>query len=258
MNTLDSIQFVELFHLIFLDLLGRKIDKRYYVLKGGCNLKFFLKSFRYSENMDIDVQKIPKEKLEETVNSIIASATFRQILKVNRLAVDKWSAPKQTETTQRWKFTIMPEQSKTAIPTKIEFSRRGFKGGTLFEAITPLVIQKYSLSPIMANHYDIQSAFIQKVEALATRKITQARDVFDLNLLLCSGAKPIVEDFRLLEMLGEAKANTMSVTFPAFKSQVLSYLAVDYRTQYNSESVWDDIVLRVVESLEKSQTKNES
>ena len=28
MNVPDSIQFVELFHLIFLDLLGRKIDKR--------------------------------------------------------------------------------------------------------------------------------------------------------------------------------------------------------------------------------------
>jgi predicted nucleotidyltransferase component of viral defense system len=258
MNAPDSIQFVELFHLIFLDLLGRKIDKRYYVLKGGCNLRFFLKSFRYSEDMDIDVQRIPKEKLEETVNSIIASATFRQILKVNRLSVEKWSAPKQTETTQRWKFTIMSEQNKTGIPTKIEFSRRGFKGGTLFDAVAPLVIQKYSLSPIMANHYDIQSAFGQKVEALATRRITQARDVFDLNLLLCSGAKPIVEDSRLLGMLGDAKANAMSVTFPAFKSQVLSYLAADYRRQYDSESVWDDIVLKVVEALEKSQLKNES
>ncbi|MFA6291009.1 MAG: nucleotidyl transferase AbiEii/AbiGii toxin family protein [Victivallales bacterium] len=258
MNTLDSIQYVELFHLIFLDLLGRKLDKRYYVLKGGCNLRFFLKSFRYSEDMDIDVQNIPKEKLEETVNSIITSVTFRQILKINSLTVDKWSAPKQTETTQRWKFTIMSEQGKTAIPTKIEFSRRGFKGGTLFEAVTPLVIQRYSLSPIMANHYDIQSAFGQKVEALATRKITQARDVFDLNLLLCSGANPIVEKSRLLEMLDQARANAMSVTFPAFKSQVLSYLAVDYRPQYDSESVWDDVVLRVVEALERSQTKNES
>ncbi len=258
MNTHDSIQAVELFHLIFLDLLGRKIDKRYYALKGGCNLRFFLKSFRYSEDMDIDVQNIPKEKLEETVNSIITSATFRQILKVNRLAVDNWSAPKQTETTQRWKFTIMSEQGRTSIPTKLEFSRRGFKGGTIFEAISPLVIQKYSLTPIMANHYDIQSAFGQKEEELATRKITQARDVFDLNLLLCSGAKPVVKDSRLLEMLNEAKANAMSVTFPAFKSQVLSYLAVDYRSQYDSESVWDDIVLKVVESLEKSQSENES
>ena len=52
----DAPQYVELFHLLFLDFLGRKLDKRYCVLKGGCTLRFFMKSFRYSEDMDIDVQ----------------------------------------------------------------------------------------------------------------------------------------------------------------------------------------------------------
>ena len=46
---------VELFHLVFIDLLGRKVDKKHYALKGGCNLRFFFKSFRYSEDMDVDV-----------------------------------------------------------------------------------------------------------------------------------------------------------------------------------------------------------
>ena len=54
----DAPQYVELFHLVFLDFLGRKLDKRYCVLKGGCNLRFFMKSFRYSEDMDIDVQGV--------------------------------------------------------------------------------------------------------------------------------------------------------------------------------------------------------
>ena len=40
---------VELFHLVLIDLLGRKVDKKLYALKGGCNLRFFFKSFRPSE-----------------------------------------------------------------------------------------------------------------------------------------------------------------------------------------------------------------
>ncbi|HPK68679.1 MAG TPA: hypothetical protein PKY11_02195, partial [Kiritimatiellia bacterium] len=57
---------VELFHLILLDLLGRKTDRKLYALKGGCNLRFFLKSIRYSEDMDIDVGPgLSKDKLAD-------------------------------------------------------------------------------------------------------------------------------------------------------------------------------------------------
>ena len=45
---------VELIHLVLLDLLGRKVDKKQYALKGGCNLRFFFKSIRYSDDMDLD------------------------------------------------------------------------------------------------------------------------------------------------------------------------------------------------------------
>jgi len=38
MTKYTTIQYVELFHLLFLDQLGRKLDKRFYALKGGCNL----------------------------------------------------------------------------------------------------------------------------------------------------------------------------------------------------------------------------
>jgi len=32
-------QYVELFHLLFLTQIGRKLDKRFYALKGGCNMR---------------------------------------------------------------------------------------------------------------------------------------------------------------------------------------------------------------------------
>ncbi len=41
----------------------------------------------------------------------------------------------------------------------------------------------------------------------------------------------------------------MSVTFDVFKSQVISYLHQDYQKQYDSEDVWDHIVMKVAEAL---------
>ena len=246
-----SMQYVELFHLLFLDQLGRKLDKRFYALKGGCNLRFYLKSIRYSEDLDIDIQIFPKDKLRDIVSGILKSKPFTQILQVHGIMIGRWSEPKQTETTQRWKAGLSISESNILLPTKIEFSRRGMKGNTIFAAVDPELIRNYRLSPIMANHYDSHSAYEQKVEALITRSATQARDIFDINLLLNAGVDIDISSSKLKSRLHEAESNVMSVTFDIFKSQVLSYLHPDYRKQYDSESVWDDIALKVVKALNR-------
>ena len=48
---------VELFHLLFLRLFSAQIEPDFYAIKGGCNLRFFFESVRYSEDLDIDVCK---------------------------------------------------------------------------------------------------------------------------------------------------------------------------------------------------------
>ena len=68
MLTYTHRQFVELFHLLFINQLGRKLNKRFYALKGGCNMRFFFKSPRYSEDIDLDVQSIDVAFLREKVN----------------------------------------------------------------------------------------------------------------------------------------------------------------------------------------------
>ncbi len=251
MTKYTAIQYVELFHLLFLDQLGRKLDKRFYALKGGCNLRFYLKSIRYSEDMDMDVHDIPKDKLRGIVAGILKSKPFAQILQVHGIIIGRWSEPKQTETTQRWKAGLTVSGSDVLLPTKIEFSRRGMKGNTVFEAVDPELIRNYRLSPIMANHYDSHSAYEQKVAALITRSAPQARDIFDLNLLLDAGVDRTLSGSKLKSRLHEAVSNAMTVTFDIFKSQVLSYLHPDYQKQYDSEDVWDEIVLKVVEALNK-------
>jgi predicted nucleotidyltransferase component of viral defense system len=49
-------QTIEIFHLLFLRAFGARVDKSLFALKGGCNLRFFFKSVRYSEDMDLDIR----------------------------------------------------------------------------------------------------------------------------------------------------------------------------------------------------------
>jgi predicted nucleotidyltransferase component of viral defense system len=249
MKTYSSKALVELFHLLFLDLLGRKADRKNYALKGGCNLRFFLKSMRYSEDMDIDVGPgLPKDRLEDLVGRILVSKSFKDLLALRRIRIEEHSAPKQTNTTQRWKFGLAVDQSPMLLRTKIEFSRRGMGGEIAFDPVDPLLVQAYELTPLLASHYTPGSAFEQKVNALAHRREVQARDVFDLDLLLNSGARSGSVSNVLCD---QAKENALSVTFGMFKAQVLSFLAPEYQNQYDSSEVWDSLVLRVVDALEK-------
>ena len=49
-------QAIEIFHLSFIAQLGRRVDKALFAIKGGCNLRFYCRSIRYSEDIDIDIR----------------------------------------------------------------------------------------------------------------------------------------------------------------------------------------------------------
>jgi hypothetical protein len=62
-------QYIELFHLVFLRAVSAKGEnKSLFALKGGCNLRFFFRSLRYSE--DIDVAIVAKDTLKNKLSSI--------------------------------------------------------------------------------------------------------------------------------------------------------------------------------------------
>src|SRR3954465_11331348 len=125
------LQGVERFHLLLLSQLGTRVSKELCVLKGGCNLRFFLGSLRYSEDIDFDVQTIARETLRKNVDTILESPGFTKILRSQRLAITAWSAPKQTATVQRWKIRLQLTEAGQEAPTKIEFSRRHIDPGAL-------------------------------------------------------------------------------------------------------------------------------
>jgi len=244
-------QAVEVFHLILLSYLGRKIDKQNWALKGGCNLRFFFRSPRYSDDMDLDVQGLPVEVLREKVNAILSGRPFQTTLEVRGISVEHVTEHKQIETTQRWKFGMTVPQLERPVPTKVEFSRRGLDQGSIFEPVSPEIVRLYELAPVMANHYPAPVVWQQKIRAIFSRTETQARDVFDLVLLLDSGrmTKALVADTK--QDLDKVKEAVLSVDFGQFKSQVVSYLEPDVQPQYETEDRWDEMRWRLIGALEE-------
>lgn len=243
-----EIQTVEKFHLLFLTQLGTRIDKKLYALKGGCNLRFFWKSIRYSQDIDFDVHTIGRETLRKNVNQILNAPGFKRILRITKIELGHVSQPKQTDTTQRWKIHIRADDSAVDLPTKIEFSRRKFDEGVVFEGVDPEVIRIHDLRPILANHYGLEAAVAQKIDAVAGRSQTQARDVFDL-ALLSERAGPALKTRVDKKKTIVACDNVTSVSFDQFKSQVVAYLLPEYQEHYGTPEIWERLQENVIKIL---------
>jgi len=246
-------QAIELFHLGFVAHLGRRVDKALFAIKGGCNLRFYCRSIRYSEDIDFDIRTMATATLANNVDSILASSAFAQALRAKQIEVEHVTSAKQTDTTQRWKIGIRLAGG-SAIPTKIEFSRRrGLDQGHLLEPVDAELVRTYELYPVLAQHYSREAAFRQKIGALSHRTVTQARDIFDLKLLLDSGAGKEKLPANTATEIPKAIENAMTIGFDEFSGQVRAYLAADYQEYYGSRKVWEGLQQEVVSALEQRQ-----
>lgn len=242
---------VEVFHLLFLQQFSSQTAANLYAVKGGCNLRFFFDSARYSEDLDVDINTIQKHTLENKVSKILASSQLMKLLQeygINRITV---SAPKQTPTTQRWKIQLYLN-SEMPLNTKIEFSRRNEKSINELGSVTMKICQQYHLAPMRLSHYGINEAILQKILALAHRSLTQARDVFDLYHLLH------IAPHTKLAVLKNTKEKAVevlgSISFADYKSQVVSFLELDKQKIFDSKDYWrvmTDNVRHYLSELEK-------
>lgn len=250
----DYLQVREVFHLEFLRALSRMLKAENYALKGGVNMRFFYHSNRHSEDMDLDASGISVEKLKETIMILLSKKSLRENLipfGVSEIVLPNMQKAKQTETTQRFKVHLITTDDSDLF-TKIEFSRRGFEGKVIVQTVPNTVLRYYKLPPFVVPHYDIFAAVRQKISALASRTITQARDVFDL-YMLSSQYAPDKERQEEIEkdMLALAVTNTYDIGFNRFRDTVLAYLSVEDQLVYNSSERWDEIILKVVDFIEE-------
>jgi len=250
----NPLELREVFHLEFLRQLNIKLKTKYYALKGGINLRFFYKSCRYSEDMDLDVKQVSVETLKEKVKSILESKNFQDNLKVfgiREIIPPDITKAKQTLTTQRFKVHLVTYAGEDLF-TKIEFSRRGFKGEPVVEAVSEIILRKYKLPPLLVPHYDIFSTVVQKIEALSSRNVIQARDIFDLYTLSTQFSLSLEKKNKIdSNKLKKAYTNIFEIDFKQFRDSVISYLSKEEQEVYNSESLWDEIRLRVAKFIEE-------
>lgn len=244
----NSLQQIEVFHLEFLRWFGRKADPKHYALKGGVNMRFFFGSIRYSEDMDLDLSDIRVDVLQDIVLKILNTQAFIDNLRpygIQRVSIPDMVKAKQTETTQRFKIHLITFAGEDLF-TKIEFSRRSMKDGIVVNSVLDSILRTYKLIPLIVPHYDALSTTIQKIIALASRPVVQARDIFDL-YILSSQYKPHkageikINDGRLTK----AYENVFEVSFEQFKDTIIPYLPFEEDKLYNSSSSWDEIRLKV-------------
>ena len=244
-------QAIELFHLVFVAHLGRRVDKALFAIKGGCNLRFYCRSIRYSEDIDLDIRTMAPATLARNVDSLLASPAFGQELRARQIEVIHVTSAKQTPTTQRWKLGLRVAGGPS-LPTKVEFSRRrGLDPGHLLEPVDAELVRTYELFPVLAQHYSPAAAFRQKVVALSRRTETQARDVFDLKLLLDGGGGREKLPADVAAEIPRAVENALTVGFDEFSGQVRAYLAADYQDYYGSRKVWEALQHEVVDALQE-------
>jgi predicted nucleotidyltransferase component of viral defense system len=243
-------QIVEIFHLQFLRAFSARVEKSLFSLKGGCNLRFYFRSIRYSEDMDIDIHTMSVPTLRNNVDRVLSGVALISALRSGGIQISQASAPKQTETTQRWKIALRAQGVGFDIPTKIEFSRRGISGETATEPVDGQFLRSYRLYPVITQHYSLQSAFAQKVTALALREQIQSRDVFDLKLLMEAGASVQALPASVTALLPTAIDHAMAVTADDFVGQVVSYLDPEYQVHYTQPAVWAKLQDEVIDTLQ--------
>jgi predicted nucleotidyltransferase component of viral defense system len=244
-------QTIEVFHLAFLQVLSSRLNQKNYVIKGGANLRYFFDSHRYSEDIDLDAGSEEAWKLKEKVDEVLASAAVNVLLRRTGVSIAETTKSKQTDTTQRWKVQLAVADREKPIATKIEFSRRNGDRRSLLEAVPDRVVAPYALRPPTLQHYTAAPATEQKVKALALRNETQARDVFDLELLF-RGYRDAVERGTLESAtLDAAMERTLELPFEAFEAQVIPFLEPDVAGLYVDPAAWEQMQSYVVDRLDE-------
>jgi len=252
-NILTPLQMRELFHIEFLRWFSRKVKSARYVVKGGVNIRLFFGSVRYSEDMDLDVSGVSVHGLKDTVTMILDTSSFTESLRpfgIKGIVPPDMAKAKQTDTTQRFKVHLLTAAGEDLF-TKVEFSRRKLGGKVLVESVPGLILRPYKLAPFLVPHYDAGSAMAQKISALGSRKVLQARDIFDLFVLHSQTAQPsgssgVISD----DVLEKARERVFEAEFELFRDTVVEYLSPEDKNTYGNASAWEEMKLTVAQFLE--------
>lgn len=249
-----SLQQREVFHLVFLRHLVRRLKVGSYALKGGTNLRFFFHSIRYSEDMDLDIAGMAVHSLRDAVMTILSAPSLLAALRphrIEKIIPPSMAVAKQTETVQRFKVHLI-NQAGEDLFTKVEFSRRGLKPGAVAEAVDGHVLSSHLLPPLIVSHYPIGMAVLQKISAITGRAVPQARDIFDLFMLstqMDSSTTQMIQKNIARSEIRKSKDIILSMGFEQYRDTVCAYLDQKDAEAYQHTERWEEIRLAVLSMI---------
>ena len=144
--------------------------------------------------------------------------------------------------------------SGVRLPTKVEFSRRADDPGdsAASELVDAAIALPYRKLAFRCRHYKGSHAVVQKIHALAGRAVTQARDVFDLGILIRGGHLDTAVRNGALKgaPVQQAIACLLELHWNDYDGQVVEYLDDDSRDEYGDRDGWKALQDLVFESLQ--------
>ena len=212
-------------------------------------MRYFFASPRYSEDIDFDARGVDAARLESTVDEALASRPLSFILRTRSVKIAGITKPKQTRTTQRWKVVLAADSSTGPVRTKVEFSHRQADPRSQLDQVPPAVAEAYGLHPPIVRRYLPAAMIEQKISALATRAETQARDMFDLDLLFTQWPKTMQPGAINRELLDSAAERAMQLPYESFRSLVVRFLQTDVVELYDRPAAWERVQSHVVDML---------
>ena len=218
------------------------MDKHLYAVKGGCNLRFFFKSIRYSKDLDLDVHTTAKETLRKNVNQILKFPGLAQ--HSARTAWKSASFPpslNKTETTQRWKIHLRADTWKRAAVTKIEATDAAFDERVPSKPSIQR-LRGFTAWPILTTHWlhVVRQAFAQKAGRNPDSPCRNSSATCSISLLLDAGATGSALLAETREK-GHTVRNAIYLRYDDFIGQVVAYLTLQYQEFTASRVTWDKL-----------------
>lgn len=257
---LTDLEAREALHVLVLHQLADAVPPGTLVVKGGVNLRLFFGSRRFSEDLDLDLDRRAHVTFVAAVHETLAGAWLRS--RLSALGIERFDysgrPAKNTDTTVRFKLGVV-NRGGIRLPTRIEASLRGGPEGDLAvrEPAEAAIAQRY-LTPadgvLEVCHYARAAAVRQKLQALASRALPQARDVFDL-FVLTRGDAASVDPAALRRGLTtadleEAGRRAWAIGYEQFRDQVAEFLADDDQRALDNAQEWERRQLFVAELVE--------
>lgn len=225
--------------------------KKELALKGGLAMRAAHGSHRFTK--DIDLQSGPDTPMPR-VKSIVENAV-KAALEVGILENVTITAPKQTETVQRWKVNGTIVGGGSQVNLTVEVSRRGMPPA---KAISSIVYAPAGegLKAVSMEVYSPTAIAASKVDCLLNPNRAAPRDVYDLyQLIVKMRVDPPVEFLRSMGRdalalgLKEVWPKITSLNWELARNDLLPYLSLEGEPELTQE-VWEDMQLRTSDMVE--------